>query len=75
MEIQEFMNIAIVGAILSVVIELLPKSNPTATKAITLTLAIIVAGGYVWVTNTPYFQTVVTVLGVASIVYGFFIKK
>lgn len=77
MEIQEFLGIAVVGAILSVVIELIKgeSSNPLYTKIATLVLAIITAGAYVWVRSTPYFETVVLVLGTASTVYGFFLKK
>ncbi len=77
MDIQEFLGISVVGALLSLSIELVTKkvSNPLVSKFITLFLAIIVAGAYVWVRSTPYFQTVVVVLGVASIVYGFFLNK
>lgn len=77
MDIQEFLGIAVVGALLSLAIEVLTlkSKNPTVTKFITLVLAIAVAGAYVWVRSTPYFQTVVVVLGTASIVYGFFLNK
>lgn len=77
MDIQEFLGIAVVGALLSLVIEVITKkvNNPTVSKAITLVLSIIVAGAYVWVRSTPYFQTVIVVLGTASIVYGFFLNK
>lgn len=77
MDIQEFLGIAVVGAILSVAIELVMAkvSNPLLTKAVTLLLAIITAGAYVWVRSTPYFETVVLVLGTASTVYGFFLNK
>lgn len=77
MDIQEFMGIAVVGALLSLVIEFIKgyNSNPLVTKIETLILAIIVAGGYVVIRSTPYFETVLTVLGTASIVYGFFLNK
>lgn len=77
MNIQEFLAIAVVGAIMSVVIELLMKnvSNPLVSKLVTATFAIIVAGVYVWVRSTPYFETVILVLGTASTVYGFFLNK
>lgn len=77
MDINEFLGIAVVGALLSLAIEVITAkvSNPLITKFVTLILAIIVAGGYVWVRSTPYFQTVVLVLGTASIVYGFFLNK
>lgn len=77
MDIQEFLGIAVVGALLSLIIEVFAKNikNQTISKAITLILSIVVAGAYVWVRSTPYFQTVVLVLGTASIVYGFFLNK
>lgn len=77
MNIQEFLAIAVVGAIMSVVIELLMKnvSNPLVSKLVTAVFAIIVAGLYVWVRSTPYFETVILVLGTASTVYGFFLNK
>lgn len=77
MDIQEFLGIAVVGGILSLVIEVVTSkvSNPNVTKAVTLGLAVVVAGLYVWVRSTPYFETVVVVLGTASIVYGFFLNK
>lgn len=77
MDIQEFLAIAVVGAIMSVVIELLMKnvSNPLVSKLVTAVFAIIVAGLYVWVRSTPYFETVILVLGTASTVYGFFLNK
>lgn len=77
MDIQEFLGIAVVGGILSLIIEVVTSkvSNPNVTKAVTLGLAIVVAGMYVWVRSTPYFETVIVVLGTASIVYGFFLNK
>jgi DMSO reductase anchor subunit len=77
MDIQNFLAIAVVGVFLSLIIELVTKkiSNPSLTKLITLVLAIVVAGVFVWVKNTPYFQTVIVVLGTASTVYGFFLNK
>lgn len=77
MDIQAFLSITIIGAFLSVIIDVITSkiSNPPITKLITITLAVIVAGLFVWVKNTPYFQTVVLVLGSASIVYGFFLNK
>lgn len=77
MDIQEFISIAVVGAFLSLIVEMVKdhKFNPLTTKAFTIGLAIITAGGYVWVRSTPYFETLITVLGTASIVYGFFLNK
>lgn len=77
MDIQEFIAIGVVGAVLSVLIEIIFKevSNPLFSKIVTLILAIITAGLYVWVRSTPYFETVILVLGTASTVYGFFLNN
>jgi hypothetical protein len=77
MDIQEFLGIAVVGALLSLALEYITGhvKSKNASKAITLVLSLVVAGGYVWVRSTPYFETMVTVLGVASIVYGFVFNK
>lgn len=77
MDINEFLGIAIVGALLSVIIEMVTAniSDPRKTKVITIMLALVVAGAYVWLRSTSFFPTVLTVLGTASIVYGFFFNK
>jgi hypothetical protein len=77
MDINEFLGISIIGVLLSLSIEMLTShvSNPLMTKFVTAILAILVAGAYVWVRSTPYFQTVILVLGVASTVYGFFLNR
>lgn len=77
MDINEFLGIAIVGALLSVVIEIVTANvtDPRKTKLITILLALVVAGSYVWLRSTPFFQTALTVLGTASIVYGFFFNR
>ena len=77
MDIQEFMGIAVVGGILSLLLEIANSkvSDPQLSKAITLVASVVVGGLYVYVRSTPYFETMVTVLGGASIVYGFFLNK
>lgn len=77
MTIVEFIAIAVVGAFLSLVIEVIKEAFGTSsnvTKLLTIVLALIVAGAYVWVRSTPYFETVVLVLTCASTVYAFFLK-
>ena len=78
MEINDFLNIAVVGVALSGLVSLIKMKFGTAgwqTKALTLFLSLAVAGGYVWIKNTPYFETVVLVLGIASTVYAFLVRK
>ena len=77
MNITEFIAIAVVGAFLSIVIEIIKNkwgTSSNVTKLFTLGLALVVAGAYVWVRSTPYFETVLLVLTCASTVYAFFLK-
>lgn len=76
--INEFLAIAVVGALLSVVFEVIGKkfpTNPNKTKALVILLSLIVGGFYVWIRSTPYFMTFITVLGAASTVYSLFFNK
>lgn len=78
MDINDFLAISVVGALLSLVIEWLTNVWGTerwATKMVTLLFAIVVGGFYIWARNTAWFPTMITVLGAASIVYGFFLNK
>lgn len=77
-DIQGLLNIAVVGAILSVCIEGLGQvfaTRPAVTKVMTLVLCILVGSGYVWLKSTPYFATVLTVLAAASTVYAFVFNR
>lgn len=78
MEITDFVAIAIVGAILSTVIQMIKGrwgNDSNNTKLITIALAIGVGGLYVAIRDTAYFQTVVGVLASASTVYSLLLKK
>tara|TARA_R100001086_G_C11847959_1_gene260624 strand:- start:9782 stop:10018 length:237 start_codon:yes stop_codon:yes gene_type:complete len=78
MEISSFLSIAIVGAILSFVVDFLKvkmRTTAVGSKALVALLSIVVAGGFWWLQSTPYIETVLTVLGMASTVYAFFLKK
>lgn len=78
MDIQEFLGIAVIGTLLSLLVQALKNKLGTtsiATKLLTVVLAIVVGGLYVWLRSTPVFQTVLTVLTVASTVYALFIKE
>lgn len=78
MEITDFTAIAVVGAMLSVMIQFIKAKYGTtssATKALTLGLSIAFGGLYVFIHNTPYFETVVLVLSSASAVYALLLKS
>ncbi len=78
MEINDLIAISIVGAALSLAIESLKAKFGTkgwATKTVTILLSILIAGLYVSLRDTSYWQTIIAVLGAASAVYAFFLKK
>jgi hypothetical protein len=77
MNITDFLAIAVVGAILSVVVQIIKQAFGTesnTTKLITIALALIVGGLYVWIRSTPYFETAILVLTSASAVYALVMK-
>ncbi len=78
MNITEILAITIVGAALSIVIQIIKTQFGTesgATKLLTLGLAVVVGGLYVWIRSTPYFETALLVLTSASAVYALVLKR
>ncbi len=78
MEITDFTAIAVVGALLSLLIQMVKTrfgTSSNATKALTLGLSIAFGGLYVFANSTPYFETVVLVLSSASAVYALLLKS
>lgn len=77
-DIQALLNIAVVGAVLSVIIEAIGQffaTSPAVTKAVTVGLCIAVGSAYVWLQSTPYLATVLTVLAASSTVYAFVFNR
>ncbi len=75
MDIGNFLGIGIVGAGLSIFMEWVKnKYGPTsgATKALVLTLSLVLGIVYVSLSTTAIFPTVLTILGAASTVYALF---
>lgn len=75
--VQTFLEIGIVGTGLSFVIETIKtKFGPgsTATKGITIGLAIAVGAGIYFLSGTAIWLAIVGVLASASTVYAFFFK-
>lgn len=78
MNITEILAITIVGAALSIVIQIIKTQFGTesgTTKLLTLGLAVAVGGLYVWIRSTPYFETALLVLTSASAVYALVLKR
>lgn len=73
MDISQFIAITVVGGFLTAVIDIIKSQWGTSsnqTKLVTLALSVVVGTVYVWLQSTPYFQTVVLILGAASTVYA-----
>lgn len=78
MNVQDFLGIAIVGAALSLVIQIIKnKLGPTsnATRLITLALSVLIGAAYWFLRDTNLWQTILGVLAAASTVYAFFLKN
>lgn len=74
----EFLAIAVVGAVLSAIMQIIKEKFGTdsgTSKFLVIGLSLIVGGVYVWVRSTPYWETALTVLMSASTVYALLIKK
>lgn len=77
MDINNFLAIMIVGALLSAMVQYIQAwlvIDSPQTKVVTIILSIILASIYVWVQSTPWFNTLVLILGTASTIYAFFLK-
>ena len=78
MNVSDFLTIGIVGVLLSAVFQGIKQYLPTSSvgnKVAVAVAALLVAGIYVWLRQTVYWETVVLVLGVASAVYANFFKS
>lgn len=77
MELNDFIAIGIVGAALSLLVEVVKErfKDGFASRTIVIISSLIIGGLYVWVRSTPYYETVLIVLASASTFYGFFLAK
>jgi len=78
MGIEELLTLGIVGAFTSLVIEIITRylgTNTIGSKAVTILAAVIIGSLYVWASRSEWSVSVWTILGTASTIYAFFIKK
>lgn len=76
MDIQEILNLGIMGGITSMLLELITSyMGKTASKVATVLLSLVVGSVYVLFADASWFATVLGVLVSASTAYAFFIKK
>lgn len=78
MDVVDFSSILVVGVFLSFLVQAIKAKFGTTgikTKLVTLGLAVLVGGLFVFIKMTPFFETIVTVLMTSSTVYALFIKE
>lgn len=78
MPLQDLLQIAIVGALLSGLIQLIKAKLGTSslqTKLLTALLALAVGAGYWLLRDTNLLKTIAGILAASQIVYGFILNK
>ena len=78
MQIQDFLQILVVGAALSLLIQFVKNKwslNAAGVKGFTLALSLVIGVGYVLLRDTPFWQTIVSILMTASTVWAFFMNE
>ena len=77
MEIQEFLGIVIIGVALSMAIQFIKTKfgvDTLKTKALTLTLALLLGTRYYFAVQTIWWQNALSILGIASAFWAFFLR-
>ena len=77
-DINDFLGIAIVGGVLSVIFEIIKKklpNSPEFKRLAILVLSVAIGTGYWVLRGTQYYQTVIGILAAASTVYALFLKE
>lgn len=79
MNIGDFSGIVILGVGASVLVQFIKSvfgTESNKTKAVLVVLSILLGTAYYFIQlNENLFQTIVTIVGIASTVYSFIIKK
>lgn len=73
MELSAFLEISIVGALLSLVIEYITNkanTNPLGGKTLAILLSIVVGAAYWFLSGTAIWQSILGILAAASTVYA-----
>ena len=75
MEIQSFLEISIIGAVLSIAFNYFKTTSGTRSKVWAIVLSVVVGGIYVLLRNTVWWTTILGVLASASTIYALFLKE
>lgn len=74
---ESFLQIGIVGALLSFVVEFIKNHYGTtsiATKGLTVLLSLVLGVGLYFIQGTEIFTAVTGILGMATVVYAYLLK-
>lgn len=74
---NEIANLAITGAFVSVLVQVLKKyggTSPLGTRIVTIGASVGAGAAYWLLVGTPAWEAIVQVLGYASAVYGFLLR-
>jgi hypothetical protein len=75
---MDIASYAIVGAMVSVMIEVIKKYSGTSSATnvgMVVVAALLVGVGYQYFSHTPYWPTVLQILAYANLFYGFVVKQ
>jgi MFS superfamily sulfate permease-like transporter len=78
MELNDFLGITIVGIALSLIVQAIKQAwgnDSVTTKIVLVVLALVCGTGYYFIRQTVYYQTILLILGMASLFWAFFIKS
>lgn len=78
MQINDFLGIAIVGVIISFLVEVIKarySTKPNTSKALTIGLALGLGISYAVIRETPYYQPVLGALAASSAVWALILRS
>lgn len=74
----DFLGIAVVGVIVSLVIETISRyagTDSLKTKWLTILVTVVFGAAYTFLRSTTWWETILGILAAASTVYAFIFKK
>lgn len=74
---QEFLEIAVIGSALALVIQLIKTKfglDSVKTKILTLSLSVLLGASYYFLSQTAIWQTILGILASASTVWAFLLR-
>lgn len=75
MELVDLGSLAILGAVLSVLVQVIKSSSWINPQLAVVALSVLAGAGYFWLQDTALWQNALVVLGSANTVYLFLVKR